>query len=107
MAFPKGLVRGFGQKIQFLHLFILGEKKEEKSVWQMFWIEKRHSRLSKQEIKNSKNGHFSKGVIVYGLIKTIGFFPSFYVWKNRLGDIQERKKRLSRLKTRSKKKKQN
>ena len=26
------------------------------------------------------------------LIRKIGFFPSFYFWENRLGDIQERKK---------------
>ena len=38
------------------------------------------------------------------LIRKIGFFPSFYFWENRPGDIQKRKKRPFRLKTRSKKK---
>lgn len=52
-------------------------KKEEKSVWQMFCIEKRHSRQSKQEIKNSKNWQFSKRVIVYDFNKKNWIFSLF------------------------------
>ena len=38
------------------------------------------------------------------LIRKIGFFPSFYFWENRLGDVQERKKKTP-FQTKNKKQK--
>ena len=111
MAFPKGLVHGFGPQMGFVPRFHFWQNRQEKSLWRYFRKKKGLSRLQKQGVKkkNRKISLFKKG-LVRGFGQKMGFFPRFHRWQNReeksLCRYSRKAERLSRLYNQGVKKKQ-
>ena len=84
LPFSKGLVHGFSQKWDFLHLFIFG-KIGKKQVFGDI-LERKNAFLDYKNKKPKKNiqkiGPFPQW-LVHGFGPKMGFFPRFYVWQNR------------------------
>ena len=109
--FPKGLTHGFGPKMAIFPSFsFLGNIQQENVFYDILKRKNAFLGYKNNKFKNSKNGHFSKGVNPWFWSKN-GHFSNFFF----LGNIQqenvfydilkrksllrysETKKRLSRL----------
>ena len=76
--FPKGLVRGFGQKVTiFPSLFFFWQYRPGKCVFRRSKTKKRVSQLLNKKFKKWKNCHFCKGVSPWFWSK-IGHFSIFF-----------------------------